>query len=271
MLKLADGSYRPVRCGRSNSCAYCAWQAAAQNMLVVGIDARERMPRHGITLTTKDPAFDQTRFREAIAVWFRWLRREVGPAQYLGLLEWTTGRAATSGGHRRMHQHTLVKGLPDDVDLDDLWRHGKTRWERLTGAYRIELRELRTPMGALAYTVGHHHKGDQAPPPGWSGKRFRPSKGYFERPIVELRAEAARDRSRRVRLLKLVDELQEQDVDPDQLDEELWQQLLKPPAPPTVVRVKMTPLGRLYDLDSGQVIPELERVANPPRRPLAAS
>jgi hypothetical protein len=45
-------------------------------------------------------------------------------------------------------------------------------------------------MGAIAYLALHHNKMEQRPPRGWSGKRFRPSRGYFNRPVAELRAEA---------------------------------------------------------------------------------
>jgi hypothetical protein len=45
-------------------------------------------------------------------------------------------------------------------------------------------------MGAIAYLALHHHKLEQRPPKGWTGKRFRPSRGYFNRPLPELRAEA---------------------------------------------------------------------------------
>lgn len=249
----ADGTFSPVRCGRSNSCAYCAWQAAAENMLVVGLDARERMPAHGITLTTRDPDFDQGRFRKAVSQWARWLRREVGPMEYLGLIEWTSGKGERSGGHKRMHQHTLVKGIPGDADLDQLWREQKKVWERLTGAWRVELRELRTPAGAIAYMVGHHHKAEQAPPPGWSGKRFRPSQGYFGRPVAQLREEAREQRAAHLRVRWLLEQLAEQDIDPDQLDAEIWEQLTAPGPAPELVRVSMVD-GQLTVPGTGEVV-----------------
>lgn len=96
------------------------------------------------------------------------------------MMEWTTG----SGGHGRLpHGHLLLKRLPPGVDLSpgcELWRSVSERWKKLTGgAFIVELRELRSPAGAIAYTVAHLHKKDQAPPPEWRGKRFRPSKNYF--------------------------------------------------------------------------------------------
>lgn len=202
--QLADGSLLPVRCGRSNSCPACAWLASVENVGVVAIDAREEQPRVGMTLTTRRADFDLERYRVAVAQLFKWLRSEFGAdLAYLLLMEWTTG----SGGHGRLpHGHLLVKRLPADVDLSpgcELWAEVKRHWERYTGAWRVELRELRTPGGAIAYMVGHHHKGEQAPPDGWSGKRFRPSQNYFVRPVEELRVESRRGRLRSMALLEL--------------------------------------------------------------------
>lgn len=251
--------YEPVPCGRSNSCDYCARRAAISNVLTVSLDAREGTPpRHGITLTTRDPGFDEVRFRRAVAQWFRWLRSEVGPVEYLGLVEWTTGKGTRSGGQRRMHQHTLVKGLPDDVDIDALWRGGKRRWERLTGAWRVELRELRSAAGATAYIVGHHHKTEQAPPRGWKGRRFRASKGYFApRTSPELR-EQVRERMRSVAARRAIESMLD-NVCPDGasgLDESEWQTLieqLQPVEKPRVVRVVRN--GRqLVDAATGECV-----------------
>jgi hypothetical protein len=53
--------------------------------------------------------------------------------------------------------------------------------------------------------VGHHHKGEQAPPAGFGGKRFRPSLNYFSRPVGQLREQARAERSRAMALLRLAD------------------------------------------------------------------
>lgn len=94
-----------------------------------------------------------------------------------------------AGGHRRVHQHALLKRADASAaaalepELAELWRSR-------TGASRVELRELRTPAGAIAYLAHHHHKRDQAPPPGFRGRRLRPSKNYYSKPISDLREEA---------------------------------------------------------------------------------
>jgi hypothetical protein len=205
--RLPSGELLPVRCGRSNSCPKCAWLAAIENVAVVALDARVSQPRVGMTLTTRDPNFDAGRYRRAVRAIFQWLRRTYGSqVAYLLMMEWTTG----TGGHGRLpHSHLLVKGLPDNLDLSpgcDLWRELKARWEHETGAWRVELRELRSAGGAIAYMVGHHHKGEQAPPEGWSGKRFRPSQNYFATPIADLRIQARAERKRAIALLTLAQE-----------------------------------------------------------------
>jgi hypothetical protein len=171
------------------------------------IDSREEQPTAGMTLTTRRADFDLVRYRRAVFSIFRWLRSEFGAeVAYLLMMEWTTG---DSGQGRLPHGHLLVKRLPAGIDLSpgcELWRELKSRWEHHTGAWMVELRELRTAGGAIAYMVGHHHKREQAPPEGWSGKRFRPSQNYFVRPIGDLREDARRQRARAIALLQLAEE-----------------------------------------------------------------
>jgi len=113
------------------------------------------------------------------------------PCQYFARIEFTTGAAATSGGHRRMHVHMLLKGLAgaELADEED-WIRGE--WKRHTGAWRVELAELRTPEGAIHYLGLHHAKASQLPPPWWRGMAERSSQGYWSAPIKQLREEARR-------------------------------------------------------------------------------
>lgn len=198
---LADGRLVPARCGASNRCAYCAYQATIENALVVALDAeRDGYPCVGMTLTTVDPQQDMAAFRRAVQDVIRLLRRRLGDdVGYLAMIEWTTGRGARSGGHRRVHAHVLLKRCSARA-AEAVEGDVAVLWHRLTGATRVELRELRSAAGATAYLIHHHRKRDQSPPPGWSGKRFRPSRNYFGVPVVQLRAEAAMaTRSKRLR------------------------------------------------------------------------
>lgn len=138
--------------------------------------------------------------------------------RYCGFLEWTTGQGTHASGYRRPHMHHLVKGVPADHELlqefvledaDVAKRLGKhlgdtttplevhvsTLWHEITGdAFIVEVRRLRTPVGAIRYLALHNRKIAQGPPPGFKGRRLRPSRktkdrpGYYESPITVLRA-----------------------------------------------------------------------------------
>lgn len=203
----ADGEFVPARCGAPNRCPYCAYMTTVENAVVVGLDAQAELPTLGLTLTTVDPAHGAARFREDVSQTFKWLRSRLGDdLGYLGLVEYTTGKRARDG-ERRLHQHMLLKrgDLVAAVALEDELR---AFWCRRTGADRVELRALRSPAGATAYLVHHHRKREQVPPAGWTGKRMRPSKNYYHRPVAELRTEAramARSASLRRAARRLID------------------------------------------------------------------
>jgi hypothetical protein len=215
---MADGTLEPVRCGASNRCDYCAMFAALEAALVLKLDAQLRQPTVGITTTTRTPDFPLDDLRKAEQRLWGALRkgRRIGAVgrrrpeeplveafpnlEYIGFLEWTTGQGTHSGGHRRPHIHHLTKGIPADhpllalKTLDDgtvttaLEQRVSELWQQITGdAFVVECRPLRTPKGAIAYLALHHHKKRQAPPPGFKGRRLRPSKGYYEKPIADLR------------------------------------------------------------------------------------
>jgi hypothetical protein len=87
-----------------------------------------------------------------------------------------------------MHAHALLKVAELDVlECESLVRE---TWERTTGAYIVELAELVSPGAALGYLGLHHRKPSQAPPKLWRGMTERSSRGYWHRPIAELREQA---------------------------------------------------------------------------------
>lgn len=206
MWLFRDGSVAPVRCEAPNKCSGCAMLAAVENALVLRLDAfasddgvATDYPSWGLTTTTRQPWSSDTHVDRAKILkysekkLFERLRDRYGRVEYVGFVEFTTGRAATSAGGRRAHVHHLVKGLgrPDDALAVQLEQEVSALWLKYTrDAWRVECRPLRTPMGAIAYLALHHHKDEQRPPKGWTGKRFRPSQGYFARPLPELRREA---------------------------------------------------------------------------------
>jgi hypothetical protein len=277
-LLLADGKLVPMRCGASNRCPYCAWLIAVENSIVVGMDALwGDQPQIGMTLTTHRPDFDMDRFRQAVAQVFRWLRSEIGRdgIEYLGLIEWSSGK----GGKGRMpHMHTLLKGVQAS-DLGDVVDdpRGKGRryelelalrekWREWTGgAWVVDARPLRSAGGAVAYMVGHHHKTEQAPPAGVKGtKRMRPSRGYFdgrlaevrglgERPVQAYRAAAKEQMRSETARKALLAQLIDADTPPDVIDQALDELLAERASGPRAVPVKVLPDGRLQHLSTGEV------------------
>lgn len=215
--------FYPVPCGRTNSCPYCSMVAAIENIRVLNIDAKLDPPTVIMTLTTVDPDFGSEQFRVAEASLWRALRRDYPDLRYYAILEWTTGESPTSGGHRRMHIHVLLKGLPlapaderqgtlvSAETAAELKERVSALWERYTaGAFIVYCEPIRAPAGAIGYVAGHHFKPEQAPPPQFSGpgkrlKRVRHSQrrtAYFRNvPVAQLRqavsAEMADDRLRR--------------------------------------------------------------------------
>lgn len=157
---------------------------------MVGLDAQVEQPRIVTTFTTRNPT-TMPQLREAQAQIARLVRVELGPVRYCSFLEFTTGKAARSGGRRRPHLHALWKDCdPDSAPL--LAGAAASVLERTTGAWRHDAEAIQTPAGATMYVARHHLKESQAPPPEWGRtRRLRPSRGYWSRPAAELRKEAA--------------------------------------------------------------------------------
>jgi hypothetical protein len=160
------------------------------------LDAEREPPTHCIALTTRDPETTAEMYRTASEAVFRRLRRRFGRVEYFGRIEFTTGRGPRSGGARRIHGHYVVKGLAGvkceeaEEIVRGSWRRSLARNGSSFEAWRIEVAELRTPVGAMHYLSLHHAKAEQLPPEGWRGMAERPSRGYFSRPIADLREEA---------------------------------------------------------------------------------
>lgn len=191
MFQTASGKLVSLPCASPNLCAYCARRVAIENAAVVRLDAEMGdFPRVGLCLTTVDPDHTPARFGRDVEQAMRFIGSRLGEVRSLVVVEWTTGKAKTSGGHRRIHAHGLLKDA-DPVEAVKVERELRGFWKKRTGAHRVELRELRTAAGATAYLVQHHLKLEQAAPLNLKGvKRFRPGRGYFSRPLSELRTAA---------------------------------------------------------------------------------
>jgi hypothetical protein len=158
---------------------------------VVEIDAQIAAPTALLLLTTRSPADCGETFTKGLEQVARALRRRWSDTEYLAFIEFTTGTATTSGGARRMHAHVLLKGVPA-ADLPAAETVATRVWKRRMGSTKVTCEPIRSVPALVNYLANSHRKPNQLPPPWWRGKCVRPSRGYFHRPISDLRCAARR-------------------------------------------------------------------------------
>jgi hypothetical protein len=191
--------------------------------------ARTETPPTAAVLSTTREWVDDSTLREGWAQFARRVRREVHPdARYAWFREWTTGKR---DGIRRTHYHSIWSHVDDD-EAQVVAGISREVWGRVAGAYSEHAHGAKRvwDAGGLARYVaglaGHHLKAGQAPPPGWTGRRFGTSRGFYATPPAELRKEA----TAAVRDARLVAHLErvmaDDETTPDQLPVEIWDELL---------------------------------------------
>lgn len=222
-LAYPSGRMAPLPCGRVR-CPHCAAYHALTALEMVR-DTSDRMgnPTVAITLTTADPDRPLGKaWSKDVEQVTRALRRRHQDAEYLGFMEWTTGRAKTAGGRRRPHQHFLARGIPRSA-AEATEQVVREVWEARTGASRVEVAPLRSNERGIAYLALHHGKESQAPPDSFTGRRLRASKGWWGRPAAEVRSEAKERlrtaHTRKQLMAQLSEEFEAQGVPPDVLDD----------------------------------------------------
>lgn len=191
-----------VRCG-NRRCASCDLREALELGRVLSLDALLRPVEGLLTLTTADPADSHRseKFRRSFEQVVKALRRRWPGLEYLAFIEFTSGLAPSSGGYQRQHAHVLLRGL-GGADLEAVRAVASEVWCARMGTANAaqDIRPINGPEGLMHYLAHHHRKPGQAPPEWWSGKRTRSSRGWWSRPIAELRQEAAEQlRQERVR------------------------------------------------------------------------
>lgn len=153
---------------------------AFENMTMLRQDAETNSrPGDVLTLTSREALVTADDYQEACRLFWRAFRLRWGHVEYCGFIEWTTGKAPRSGGVRRLHSHWLIKGLRDELDRQAVETWVRAEWKKRTGAWIVDVKRLRSVGGVVGYLALHHEKMEQRPPPGWKGRRLRPSKGYF--------------------------------------------------------------------------------------------
>jgi hypothetical protein len=178
------------RCSSPNLCEYCARLAAVENAELLAMDAIEgSAPSTYCVLTTPSTVQEPSHYYESLKQLQRALRSRLPGYQAAWLVEFTTGRAGTAGGHRRPHFNGLLKGVHDEAQVaivtDEIHRIWCSRESAVRAAqYVAPVQEM---GGLMRYLALHFLKEAQAPPKGWKGHRFRATRGYLWTPTPQAR------------------------------------------------------------------------------------
>jgi hypothetical protein len=192
VLRSSEGEVVLGRCRAVNLCPYCARLAAVENAEVLALDALNgTAPALYGVLTTSSTDRTPRSFYEARRKVGKALRRRWPDCEWAVQVEFTTGEAEGSGGHRRQHWNWLLKGIPV-ADCEAALAVMVKVWCPRTaassaGQYLAPVAEL---GGLMRYLSLHFSKPAQAPPIGWRGHRFLHSRGYFPQSMPAVRAEA---------------------------------------------------------------------------------
>lgn len=148
--------------------------------------------------------------------------------------------------------HALLRGL-DKSSAQTAEEVARGVWEARTGANRVEVAPLRSSANGVAYLALHHLKPAQHAPEGWTGRRLRPSKGWWGADSKQLRTlarEAVRDRAHEYRVREdrkaTVADLVEQGCDVEMATDLVWGLADEPVAtPPRATGAQVVRLKRL--------------------------
>lgn len=209
------------RCASPNLCSYCARLRAVENAEVLGLDAvLGRAPTVYAVLTTRSTVGEASAYYDARRQVAKALRRRLTEPATASLLEFTTGRAGSSGGARRPHDNVLTKALDPPERIEEAWREVIERvWcERVDAAPAAQfVGRVYDAGGVMRYLALHFLKEDQRPPEGWKGSRCRFSRGYLWTDTPAAR-QIARESLRRKRDLWRLMEAEYQGDVVDELD-----------------------------------------------------
>jgi hypothetical protein len=221
-LQNADtGALVPGRCRATNLCAYCARLTAVENAEVLAIDAMETGgPSVWAVLSTRTATQETARFYGSRRKLLTALRRRWPSIEVAAQVEFTTGYGTRSEGLRRPHWNLLIKGV--DVGAIDQVRDVVTSiWcarEDAEPAGQF-VGSIYAEGGLMRYLALHFNKQSQQPPEGWRGHRFLKSRGYFARPLPQLREDARRQLRFRRELWRLTTNEELADLPADVLDD----------------------------------------------------
>jgi hypothetical protein len=178
-----------VRCKGPNVCLYCRKLATIETVETLMLDAMEDAPTIGVVLTAREHLTRRDTY-EHLNQLRRAIRRHWPQAQWFVQVEFQLRGA--------LHLNLLVKHVPA-AEVDRFRAIAVAIWckrvdARPSGQW---CRAFSASEGGaegfvryVAKIMAHGLKASQAPPLGWRGHRTSQTRGYFVRPVAEMRAEA---------------------------------------------------------------------------------
>lgn len=201
LLAIETGELIGGRCKATNLCLYCQLRYVAETVEALLLDALYgEGPRLYVVLTAREhlTRADCRRHLEALA---KAGRRRWPDLQWFVQVEFQLRGA--------LHLNLLIKGV-DVADAVELLELLSSRWcdrvdARPVGQWIGEVSNEGGLAKYLGKRLGHGLKSEQAPPLGWRGHRTSQTRGYFNRPVTELRAEARRVFRRRALIRRAIE------------------------------------------------------------------
>jgi hypothetical protein len=222
---------QPLGCKR-NTCPVCRRRNVQQTAAKMGLNQTltDRPVTHAVLSTTRDWV-DQATLSAGWKEMHRLVRRDVCPdARYAWFREWSV-KPIRGTELRRTHYHSTW-ALDNDEQAAAVARISNRVWAKRAGAHSDQAHGWKAVWDAggltryLAGLVGHHLKQGQAPPAGWTGRRFGSSRGFYAIDPRELDKQA-RDLVRDDRLRwHLERTMADDDTIPDHLPGEIWDEVL---------------------------------------------
>lgn len=222
---------RPLGCGR-NGCPTCRRRNVQITAAKMGLaqSLTDRPVTYAVLSTTRDWVDGDT-LREGWRQMSRAVRKHVAPdTRYAWMREWSV-KPIDGTDLRRTHYHSTW-ALDGDDQAQATAEISNQVWGRLAGAWSEKAhgsKRIWDTGGLVRYIaglVGHHLKEGQAPPPGWSGRRFGTSRGFYPIDSRELDRQAkqvVRDDRLRWHLERA---MADDDAIPDRLPEDIWDDVL---------------------------------------------
>lgn len=198
LLNETTGELIEGRCKAANQCPYCRNMARLENTKLLGLDALDgNPPTVWLVLGTRTATMDSDVFDEGVRLAMRAIRRRWPAAEYVAMVEYTTGYGPKAGGRRRPHLNVALKNVPADA-IEELRQVVVPVWCRHVDAapHAQFAGEITDGAGLFGYWADHFSKKGQEPPEGWRGHRLRMSRGYLSMPTPEARKRARAELAR---------------------------------------------------------------------------